>query len=693
MQMTRCLLAGCFAACGSFTTAASPLLTEIGRLVPGFDMPGRGGFAIADFDGDGREDIVVPGWGVLQVIGRSNDGFVVKQAIFLPWFDRVLATPPPGAPELVTVGLGGVVRRFSGWPLAETHLFDIGEGDMGDAAIGDIDNDGGLELVTSPFTGGLRVHDLATGDLRWQLGAVEASEILLAQLDGDPALEIVVSSGTQGGLVIDGATQATDWSYKDGFGYYMASGHFQPGGGAQFVGADNGIFTLFQSAPWSPLWDEAGFTAYAFAAGDMDGDGVDEILIGEHGSAIVFDSQTRSVRLEVPTEAGAKSAIAGWKADGAGGGSWLAFSPQAAHWPEHELFSVVNAADGSMALEFLNDKPGSYAAVAIGRLGQSRPSLVFGASEADNLAGAAWTQLAADTGTEQWESPPAPIGDMRPAATLIMREGTSAPALLLAGNTSFEGARFVSLDGATHALRWVRDHTTIPSLEDRGVADVRELELDGTRSLVACLDSGAGARLFMMDAETGAPQWESVAMDGNFEGCRHAMAGRFADGSDPLVVAVLATSLRAFNANTHLLEWVLGTNANGATLLEHGANGREFVVFSGTRLRFYDAATRSLLRELELDEPVTALTPLGADIHRLAVAAGGRILIVDGVTGAMLQSSDYFGTGLAQGNRLAVHDAGDGIFLIAAGSDDGVFRLRLALGEHVFADGFEIADR
>ena len=90
---------------------------------------------------------------------------------------------------------------------------------------------------------------------------------------------------------------------------------------------------------------------------------------------------------------------------------------------------------------------------------------------------------------------------------------------------------------------------------------------------------------------------------------------------------------------------------------------------------------------------MTAVTQVGNDIHRLAVAAGGRILLVDGISGSTLQSSDYLGTGLAAGNRLAVHDAGGSTFLIAAGGDNGVFRFRLTLDEQVFTDGFEIADR
>lgn len=92
--------------------------------------------------------------------------------------------PPPGAPGLVTVGGDGTIRRFAGWPLVEVQVSGIGENPIGDAAFGDIDNDGALELVTATWFGELRAHDLATGNLRWQLDDMDTQEILLAQLDG-----------------------------------------------------------------------------------------------------------------------------------------------------------------------------------------------------------------------------------------------------------------------------------------------------------------------------------------------------------------------------------------------------------------------------------------------------------------------------------------------------------------------------
>src|SRR5690606_7790326 len=103
--------------------AGTPTLTELGRLIPGFSMPGHGRFAIADFDGDGRVDIVVSGvsgTALLQVFGLDAEGIVSKQSLFVPdaLFARVQAVPFAGIPQLVTIATDGTVRRFAGWPLA-----------------------------------------------------------------------------------------------------------------------------------------------------------------------------------------------------------------------------------------------------------------------------------------------------------------------------------------------------------------------------------------------------------------------------------------------------------------------------------------------------------------------------------------------------------------------------------------------
>src|SRR5690606_9297867 len=100
------------------------------------------------------------------------DAIVSKQAVFVPdqRFARVLVADIAGAAHLITVSDAGTVRRFAGWPLAEVQALDLGAQDLLSAAIGDIDDDGELELVVSDAsTSRLSAHVLATGMLRWEL--------------------------------------------------------------------------------------------------------------------------------------------------------------------------------------------------------------------------------------------------------------------------------------------------------------------------------------------------------------------------------------------------------------------------------------------------------------------------------------------------------------------------------------------
>lgn len=682
--------------------AGTPTLSELGRLVSGFELPGDGGYAIADFDGDGRDDLVVPSryvTALFQVYGMEAGGIVAKQAVLVPdaRFTRIFALEGVGGPELVTVSGTGVVRRFAGWPLAEVQVLDLGAQDLRSAAIGDIDDDGDLELVVSDAsTARLSAHVLATGVLRWELENVHAEDLMLAQLDADAALEIVAASVP--GVVIDGATRAVDWSWPAGFGAYLAPGHFQPGGGAQFVAAETWFrFTVFQSAPWQMLWQAELDDIAAIHAVDLDGDGIDEIIEGDGqwGDVHVYDSEMQSVRFTIPRATHGMNALDDWDADGDGMGD-IVFSPESAYYHDQALVGLYDRANGVPIWEVPNRWPGPYHQLAIGRVAGTTPSVVFAAHarfEGGPPVGP-WVQLDAESGDERWQSPtPTDLAHpfaMKPRATRIIDAAGSAPQLLLAGQAWGHAVRYVSLDAATRALRWSLDLTDWPDLGQRELVDVKELDLGGSLALVSCQESSAGSRLFMMDAHTGAPLWESIAMAANSPGCTDVLAGPFEDGGDPLVAAVFPNSIRAFDANTHLLEWIFTVESDGASLIEGGVDGHELVVFQASHLRFHHAASRTLLRQFDLGMPVTALSETDGDIHHLLVAAGGHLLLVDGTNGSVLQISDYLGSGLAQGNELAIQKVGSSTYLVAAGSANGVFRYRLALDERIFDDGFEL---
>ncbi len=693
MRARRHVLSGLLLLCAPLASAGTPSLIELGRHVPGYGTTGPAGMAIADFDGDGLDDLVVPaqsGTSLLQVFGQGASGIVSKQVVFLPDYALVGASVATigGAPNLVTVSIHGVVRRFAGWPLVEVQTFDMQAEEIGAADVGDIDNDGVLELVYTLgyFNRTLEARTLLDGALRWSLPTDDGSNLLLRQFDADPALEIVVAGLP--GRVIDGATQATDWSYKDGFGRLLASGEFKPGGGLEFVAADSwGPIVGFQSAPWSPLWDLEQFDPFALGSADFDGDGFDEIIEadGSWGDINIVDGQTHVVRIAIPHGGMDPSSVTGWDHDGVGGPdvAAAAYDPT---WSNKPMLRFADAGDGSTIWEQMADRRPGFQPLALARTAAGF-SLTYGFGTRRNFGG--WAEMDAANGQERWSSPTGvEYGHpfyMVPRDTVYVNAGAR---LVIAGEPYNYSVRFISLDPVTHATQWQLDGATEPALDHRILLQMAALDVAGSPMIAACLETGSGKRLALIDAAAGTLVWTSVIMSDGGNRCG-VLTGRFSESENPVVVAVLDASLRAYDTVSHLLAWTMPGSFDGASLIEHGASGRELAVFKGSELRFHDAGTRELLRSFDIGAPVTAVAQVNGDLHGLLVAAGGRLLLVDGSNGAILQATSYLGDRLAEGNRIATVSLGGGYTLVAVGSEGGVFRYRLYTGDGIFDDGFE----
>lgn len=715
--MYRPIAGWCLASLTTCATAASvpelPALHEIGRSVPGFESAGSGRFAVADFDGDGAEDIVLPatnGTALFQVIGQKSGTIQVKQTVLLEdeAFVRVMRHDADGAPHLLTLATNGTLREFSGWPLKQIRQLDLGV-EIGpsygsSAAIGDIDADGDDELVVT--SDGwvlqqqmLKAYDLETGQLEWSSPNQYGRDLILQQLDGDAALEIVVA-GTPG-YIIDGATKANDWSYQDGFGVQLAGGHFQQGS-RQFVAArDSNLFTVFQSGPYSPLWDAYTFwDIHALATADLDGDGLDEIILGGQSPEIdVYDVRTQQVRLFIANEGSGLNAIA--SADIVGDGiPMVAFSPRQT-WRDEGWFHLVDANSGATLWKIGSAEPGPYTPVALGDTDRDGAIEFLYGAQGNSYTQSIVSQVDVMTGSLEWVSPPSdggtdPTYDMIPQSLQVARRAGGAPKIIVAGNQSY--GKILAIDGISHDVSWQSGINDGDPIQHKKLADIAifDIDADGNDEVIACTiaaypNTMSGVRLFVLSSADGSVLWQSVAMGVSYESCKGVMAGVFDDSSRPLLAAVLPTSIRAFDAQTHLLAWTLPVAAEGATLLESGPSGREFAVFSETQLSIYDGATRTLLRQFDLGAPISAVREITGDAKRLLVAAGGRLRLIDGISGSPLASSDFLGNELGGGNQLAAKDLGGGTWLIGAGSRAGVFRYLVQLTDAIFASGFEVS--
>ena len=665
----------------------APSLQELGRLSLGFAPATTGPYAIADFDHDGIDDIVLAGNAgpdtLLQVYGRRSGTYVSKQMLVVPGYQvaRVLAHAEGGAQHLYAITQQGTVQDFTGWPLHLSRSFDLGV-EVGSAAIGDIDHDGHDELVVGGgFFAGVWAFDLASGAQRWSEPAVQAQDLLLLQLDADPALEIVCA-GTPG-IILDGATHATDWTYKDGFGNYLAAYH--AGATPQFVVAHAwDTIAVFQGGPYSPLWDVGVFNVGAVAAYDFDGDGKDELIEGDAqwGSVNLYDGQTHAIALSIPHDSYSSSAVAAVDLEGDGVKD-IAYSPTDASYGGDLAFALYDATDGSTKWDFVHGPSAPYGGASVAATGPGGAlRFLFGATLDIYSDGTAWAQIDGTSGASLWQSAlDDPTLPTLPTASISVADIGAGSGFIVAGE-HFPGSSVVAMDDATHTVRWQIDGASGHPLEGRSVVAMAAVpRASGAPDTgLMCTDEG-GSRLFMFGLADGHIAWQSVLMNGH---CRNVMAGDFGGGTR-LVVAVLEQALRAYDANTHLLAWSLPVDADGASLLD-GVSGREFAVFKGAQLTFYNAATRAVLRQFDLGQPIQAVQQLD-NIHTLAVSAGGRLLIVDGADGQVKASSDFLGSDLAAHNQLTTK-ATNGQWFVGAVSSAGAFRYRIAI-DQLFANGFD----
>ncbi|HEY6943397.1 hypothetical protein [Dokdonella sp.] len=687
-------------ASGMMASVAAPRFDELGHDFPAFDYADRFGLAVADFDGDGRDDLAFLGSTAaigttmtIHVAGSTGNALDVKQSLLLQvdgnMPTRLLAFTAADGAHLLVVGEGGAASEWVGWPLRPLRTFPILV-DASSATVGDIDADGNPDLVVRSAST-IAAYAMPAATPEWSMPSDGPGEVLLAQLDDDAALEMVLG-GVKPARVLDGATRAVDWSYPDRFGTWLASGHFGSATNRGFVGAGDRL-TVFSAAPYSPLWDfadELYFNVVALAAVDADGDGVDEIVFSKSAYDVeLLDSVTRAVRMHYPALGGA-GAIASIATGGPGTPRQLAFAAPTS-------ITIVDAASGNVRWR-LESRSAPQVVATIGDVdGDGASELVGSAGFVpwDHSAGLQVRDMR--TGATEWlsdsEADPE-VYATAPYRLLVVEPVTPSgeKRILVAGTSLYDG-RMLLVGGASHDL--YLDLGRESGFDSRGIMDAIMLDMDGdgVDDIVAAsepiLSWVTGAMLHAY-SQAGNPIWQSVGMGPNGD---QRINGVFAlppaTGAGDEVVAVLPSGLRAFGRLSHVLDWTFEVPNDAAFLVEQGVSGAEIGIEKDGTLSFYQASTRMFLRSFTLAEPIDAVKPLGGRVDRLLVSSGGRLRLIDGTTGTELAQSDFLAAHLAERDQLAVEPRPFDEWRIAAGSDVGMFRYRLALSDRIFASGME----
>lgn len=684
---------------------AGPRFVELGHHLDSFYSAAAGRFAHADVDGDGIDDLIFSAYSqgsLLLVLGKKADatlGFKQADPIDEGQAVRTLAWQAEGVPHILLVGNNGLARDFSGWPLRQQRQLPIATGAVA-AAVGDIDANGAAELVVLTSSS-LLAYRLSDGHLLWSTPASNNVDLALAQLDADPALEIILGGGVPG-RVLDAATRAIDWEYIDGFGPRIATGRFAAGGGTQWV-AINGwaSYSVYRAAPWSPLW--SGTTSHdigALAAGDIDSNGRDVILYGDGqwGGLHVIDPNTRLERFYISSSGYGSTAATAVDLDG-DGRKEIAFT-SAGNSPRDPIIVVADSTDGAVKWSY---KPadGAYIASGIADVnGDGREEVV--AASPSSQGNGTISIFDALTGETVWRSSSAYIGNANEPFYMSVkhvafrdRAAGLGKDIVLAGTSSNSG-RIIVLNGLTREVSLQVGFYSTGPMDSEGIKGLHlyDYNADGVDDFIVAVEAlttgTQGTRLRVLSGTDGTPLWTSVTMNTGFAQINGVLLADAPNGKQgKQLIAVLPGSLRSYSSETGLLNWTLSVQNSGAAYIANGVAGAEFIVYDENRMRFYDAADRSFLREMTMPTPLRSVVSLNGKVTQLIVAAAGKLLLVDGAIGQVLTETANLGPLPMSGATIATSPLGESTSLVAFGSSAAFYRHRIELTDRIFNSSFE----
>ncbi|MGE3638218.1 MAG: hypothetical protein AB7G28_06635 [Pirellulales bacterium] len=176
---------------------------------------GGNSFAIADYDGDGLDDIASLWPSVLYILkGSTGEDILAIEAYWKQVYDKAVYFGQAVAGDFLNEGkpalffsgrlmtgviaTDGTLKWFDALDKSAPHL----------PALGDCDGDGKLEMIGVGFDDGVRCYDTATGEIKWRMpdpsgkidgfgihSANPVSGAVTADIDSDGRDEALVSMG------------------------------------------------------------------------------------------------------------------------------------------------------------------------------------------------------------------------------------------------------------------------------------------------------------------------------------------------------------------------------------------------------------------------------------------------------------------------------------------------------------------
>lgn len=405
-----------------------------------------------------------------------------------------------------------------------------------------------------------------TGALAFGVDGAGGDDLVVAQLDNDPGPELATADGK----VVDVTTGAVQCTWADGFGFRLAASDFDHDGKRELVFAEPwGFVWGFNADTCLPAWSLPAFNTGAFAVVDVDGDGGDELLLGDaqwggvHAHSLATQQELWSI--DNPEHGTTWVAVADTDGDGDREVLWGAGASSTG--PDR----LYVGDPGSAAITWENVQlEGPFVGPRVGDVdGDGAPEIVAVSATSDAGYGSGRI-VVLDAQTLQVKAVSQPIAqglgwtgihdvklrnvDADPALEIVTAAGTTYDGLIEIYDYAPSGA---------FPLKW--DNNTLPYGATFYSVDVADVDGDGGLDVVGGVGiehtGGAGLFTYVYDYDTGAELWHSLHMGSSWGRVGDlALADSDGDGHVEIHAMVVGGPTYVFDGASKELQAIVGAS-------------------------------------------------------------------------------------------------------------------------------------
>lgn len=443
-----------------------------------------------------------------------------------------------------------------------------------------------LATFTSPVSSpaGMRFHDLngdglqdifvvgpssvaasdGTGATLWTKSGVGGQDVAIGQMDADPSLEVATTDGN----VVDVATGTIQCTWPAGFGFRLGLSDFDGDGMQELIFAQPwGFCWAFDVDTCLPKWSLPVFNVGAIEVADVDGDGTDELIIGDAqwGNIHAHSLTTQQQLWSIPNPQHGTTWVAVADVDGRRGNEVMWGAGATSTGPDR----IYVADPVAQAIEWQNIQlEGPYVGPRLGDVdGDGRPEIVTASSSSDAGYGAGrivvldaeTLAVKAISQTTMQNLGWTGIGDLR----LVNVDADPALEIAIAGETTYDGLIEIYDYAPSGPFPRIWSNQTLPSGAPFTSLAVGDTDGDGVPEVVggvgAATSGAVGIFTYVYDLATGAEKWHTLQMGATWGAIRDiALADTDGDGHVE-IHAMVPEGTYVFDGQTRALQAILGT--------------------------------------------------------------------------------------------------------------------------------------